>query len=417
MLAAAAAVAAIAWGATTWLLAEADHVSPGSEHAKARIDAVRTGFATAGGLGAAVGLLLAFRRQHHTEIVAAGTDHDASEKRITELYVKAADQLGSDKAAVRLAGLYALERLAQGNPAHRQTIVHVLCAYLRMPYTPSSDTRHQQQAAAGPPRADDTRATVAADTPQEVPEKDSQRDTGTTAPATPTPDPREEREVRLTAQRLLTRHLTLPTDTTTPGTAALTPSVAHPFWPGMRLNLDGAYLEDFDLSRGHLASATFRQTTFGGPASFDGATFSRYASFRGATFSRYASFRGATFSRYASFRGATFTGDAQFDRATFTGGDAWFIKATFGGNASFDGATFGGPAPFDGAMFGGNGPFDGATFNGNASFRRATFRRAPESLLEHDALAGWTLEPVPGQPGWQQLLRPGTDSPVNRRGR
>ncbi|MDP9866447.1 hypothetical protein J2S55_005713 [Streptosporangium brasiliense] len=37
---------------------------------------------------------------------------------------------------MRLAGLYALERLAQDNPGHRQTIVNVICAYLRMPYTP-----------------------------------------------------------------------------------------------------------------------------------------------------------------------------------------------------------------------------------------------------------------------------------------
>ncbi len=64
------------------------------------------------------------------------TRDDAAARRITELYTKAAEQLGSDKAPVRLAGLYALERLAQDNPAQRQTIVNVLCAYLRMPYEP-----------------------------------------------------------------------------------------------------------------------------------------------------------------------------------------------------------------------------------------------------------------------------------------
>jgi hypothetical protein len=61
---------------------------------------------------------------------------DATERRVTELYTKAADQLGSDKAPVRLAGLYALERLAQDSPGQRQTIVNVICAYLQMPYTP-----------------------------------------------------------------------------------------------------------------------------------------------------------------------------------------------------------------------------------------------------------------------------------------
>ena len=65
---------------------------------------------------------------------------DATERRVTELYTKAADQLGSDKAPVRLAGLYAMERLAQDNPSERQTIVNVICAYLQMP-SPHQDRR------------------------------------------------------------------------------------------------------------------------------------------------------------------------------------------------------------------------------------------------------------------------------------
>jgi hypothetical protein len=70
--------------------------------------------------GAAIGLLLAFRRQHHSEVATVLGDHDAEERRITELYTKAVEQLGSDKAAVRLGGLYALERLAQDYASHRQ---------------------------------------------------------------------------------------------------------------------------------------------------------------------------------------------------------------------------------------------------------------------------------------------------------
>ncbi|MEU3767893.1 hypothetical protein AB0E55_22815 [Amycolatopsis keratiniphila] len=51
-----------------------------------------------------------------------------------ELYTKAVEQLGSEKTPVQLGGLYALERLAQDNESQRQTIVSVICAYLRMPY-------------------------------------------------------------------------------------------------------------------------------------------------------------------------------------------------------------------------------------------------------------------------------------------
>jgi len=64
-------------------------------------------------------------------------ERDAIEWRITDLYGKAVDQLGSDKAPVQLGGLYALERLAQDNPSHRKTVVDVICAYLRMPYAPA----------------------------------------------------------------------------------------------------------------------------------------------------------------------------------------------------------------------------------------------------------------------------------------
>ncbi|MEU9019811.1 hypothetical protein [Actinomadura sp. NPDC048394] len=94
-----------------------------------------------------------FRRQRHQEIATALSDYDAGERRMTDLYTKAADQLGSGKAPVRLAGLYALERLAQDTPGHRQTTVNLICAYLRMPYTPPGDDldlpnyrhRHHQQ--------------------------------------------------------------------------------------------------------------------------------------------------------------------------------------------------------------------------------------------------------------------------------
>jgi hypothetical protein len=61
--------------------------------------------------------------------VAGRVEADALAKR----YQEAATQLGHDKAAVRLAGVYAMGRLADDWPEERQTCVDVLCAYLRMP--------------------------------------------------------------------------------------------------------------------------------------------------------------------------------------------------------------------------------------------------------------------------------------------
>ncbi|WP_285490306.1 pentapeptide repeat-containing protein [Amycolatopsis taiwanensis] len=106
----------------------------GNDRVQARTEAIRTGLTATGGAGAAFALLLAFRRQRATEHAAGETQHDATERRVTELYAKAVEQLGHASAAVRLGGLHALERLAEDYPRQRRPVVSVLCAYLRMPY-------------------------------------------------------------------------------------------------------------------------------------------------------------------------------------------------------------------------------------------------------------------------------------------
>ena len=60
--------------------------------------------------------------------LAERAEADARAKR----YQDAASQLGHEKAAVRLAGVYAMAGLADDWRAQRQQCVDVLCAYLRM---------------------------------------------------------------------------------------------------------------------------------------------------------------------------------------------------------------------------------------------------------------------------------------------
>lgn len=347
-LVALAAFLAVSFGITLWLLAIAGSAKPGTDRANARLDAVRTGLAAGAGAGAAVGLILAFRRQHHQEVATNLTDFDASERRITELYTNAVEQLGSEKAPVRLGGLYALDRLAQDNPEHRQTIVNVVCAYLRMPF---------------PPAAPGSRP---------VPETGEGTDAGEPAPSaemSALPDSHEnwqqERQVRLTAQRVLSGHLRSP-DTHPAGDPA-----RSRFWPGVRLDLTGATLIDFNLQLCVLATASFGGATFTGRALFDGAIFTSEASFDEATFTGDAHFYQATFASTAGFGGASFTGTAGFDGATFTGYAA-FGNARFSGGALFSGATFS-DAGFGGATFTSRARFQSARFTGGASFREATF--------------------------------------------
>lgn len=303
-------VAAVGWAATDWLLNEA---AAAKDPAAARVDAVKTGLSIAAGTGGVFALLLAVRRQWHQERATASTTHDATERRVTELYTKAADQLGSDKAPVRLAGLYALERVAQDNPGQRQTVVNVLCAYLRMPYSP--------------PRT----------SPRSL---GGRRPRGTSAPTAATQPPmvgadtvQQELEVRLTAQRVLTKHLH-------PGDDPARP--VDTFWADIDLDLTGAALHGWGMAGCHVATATFSRAHFLGYTSFPEAKFAGGALFDEARFADFTWFERAQFPAVALFERAQFAGPAIFNGARFDE-DVFFLLARFANEVSFKGARFAGP--------------------------------------------------------------------------
>jgi Pentapeptide repeats (9 copies) len=348
--------------------------------------------------GAAIGASVAYRGVQETRRQIAQTAADNQEQftltrqgQVTDRYTKAVEQLGHLKAPVRLGALYSLEHLAQDNPNYRQTIVDVVCAYLRMPYTlpaqPEPDAAQVQEMA--PPANGQDRA------PHSAPGRD---------PA------QEELQVRQTAQRLLADHLRRPRGA--PQDDQLRPSSPRlPFWPGISLDLTGATLIDFGFARVSVinarfgratfqgeavfrganfqGSAVFDETSFQGDAAFGGANFQGNAAFRGTSFQGNAWFRGTSFQGNAWFRGANFQGDAWFKEATFQGdarfivatfqGDAWFEKATFNGDAKFIEATFHGDAWFTEANFHGDVEFREANFHGNVGFRAgATFHGSAE---------------------------------------
>jgi hypothetical protein len=82
------------------------------------------------------------RREHLDLTLAAQNqqvDRTLGEQRtrtLNERFATAAEQLGSDKPAVRLAGVYAMAGLADDWKVGRQTCIDVLCAYLQLPYEP-----------------------------------------------------------------------------------------------------------------------------------------------------------------------------------------------------------------------------------------------------------------------------------------
>ncbi|MFI7605200.1 pentapeptide repeat-containing protein [Micromonospora sp. NPDC049366] len=377
--------ALLGWLVLDWLLGEADRASQPDTRATLRVDAIRTGLTVVAGTGGGLALLLAARRQwigeraqrhqeavaardqehrervqahteavaaaaeRHQERLAAAAEHDAGERRLTELYTRAVELLGSDSAAVRLGGLHALERLGQDHPAQRPTIVAVLCAYLRMP------------PADGEPR---------------------------------------ETEVRRSAQRVLTRRLR-------PGDPAHWPGTVLDL-SGARLDgfdASGCELVDADFSGAvfdgatTFAGATVRgrlrlgavladavlddlagdgevvldDARFTGRASFDRARFGGGLSCRRAAFTERASFRGAGFDRPTSFDAARFEDGATFAEAAFAGGLS-MEHTEFAGHADFRGAGFADMALFRWTVFAAEAWFERARFAGAANFGRARFQ-------------------------------------------
>jgi hypothetical protein len=243
--------------------------------------------------------------------VAWAGEHDATERRITDLYTRALDQLGNERPAVRLGGLYALERLGQDYPAHRQTIVDVLCAYLRMPSGAEGDS---------------------------------------------TPD--QEAQVRRTAQQILLRHL----------------RPADDAWPGSRIDLAGAQLTDFDAAGCAFGAVNFTRTVFRGTTRFTDAAFEGSVPLAGAWFAEggMADFSRARFAAEVGAEGLTMACPARFDGTEFRSVTS-FGAATFGAEASFRAATFHEPGTFDRVTFGGHASFRNATFERGSAFEHAHF--------------------------------------------
>ncbi|MFJ9782613.1 pentapeptide repeat-containing protein [Amycolatopsis sp. NPDC101161] len=358
----------------------------------ARLDALKIGLSIGVGSGGVVALYLAWRRQDSTERtlahqqdvhaatmalqerVAKATEDDAAQRRLNELYFKAVEQFGSPLATVSHSGLYALERIAQGNPDQRQIVVNVICSYLRSPYTLPPATGGLRPLGIRRPLL---------------------RSTTIRRPLVPRPDIHtgearlQEREMRVTTQDILRHHLQ-------PGEDPANPQAS--FWPDIDIDLTGATLVNFSLAECKIGAASFRGATFTGTARFGRATFTGDAWFDGARFGdgRFgggAGFAFATFTGLTRFDGASFADGVWFDGATFTG-DAWFHEARFVGGAWFNRAKFTDETRFERAAFTGNASFDDATFTSDTNFSGVTF--AGPTKFANASFAGqvWFTEAV-----------------------
>src|SRR6266566_286811 len=286
------------------------------------------------------------REQLNTTLAAQREqlDRTLAEQRtrtLNERFATAAEQLGSDKPAVRLTGVYAMAGLADDWPENRQTCVDVLCAYLRMPYEP---------------------------------------DPGDEAPESERLAFRAIREVRHTVIRVIAAHLK---------------DEAVTSWQGLNFDFTGVVFDGGDFSRAVFSSGrvNFQSAWFSGGrvdfilAEFSGSdVFFYHAVFSGATVNFDARFSGSR----VGFNSARFSGGSvSFGEAELSGGEVIFAMAQFsGGHVDFLATVFsgaevdfrfaqfsGGEVYFGHAVFsGGRVIFTDAKFSGSkVSFGYASF--------------------------------------------
>lgn len=219
------------------------------EPAVSKAEALKTGGLAGGAVVALYALWLNDRRRRTEE-----ARHDLeSDKVADERFARSVELLGNDADQVRVGALHALARHADATPRYKQTVLDVLCAYLRRPFAETDSAAER------------------------------------------------ERQVRLTAQRLITDLL--------PWGQNNDPQAYH-------LDLTGAHLEHFRLEGRRIGRLIARQARFTGitqlgalqaakPALFTGAAFLGRVNLREARFDGGASFQDTTFGAEVALAGAT----------------------------------------------------------------------------------------------------------------
>ncbi|PSL55084.1 hypothetical protein B0I31_10541 [Saccharothrix carnea] len=255
-------------------------------------EAIKTGGLAGGALVALYALWLNDRRRRTDEerqlvevarqqLEDARAEHDRS-RVADERFARSVELLGHDAEQVRVGAMHALAGLARSRAEYTQTVLDVLCAYLRRPFV---ETREDDDVVARDER---------------------------------------ELEVRLTAQRLI---------------ADLLPRADTADAPRYNLDLTRAFLEYFDLSHRQVGNLTlravqlresnaFHHTVVHGGAWFtdavsDGRLYAHHAVFHGkAWFSRFrchdtADFTATRFLGPNKFAGVRFTAPVTFADCEF----------------------------------------------------------------------------------------------------
>ncbi|XVS64237.1 pentapeptide repeat-containing protein [Actinosynnema sp. CA-299493] len=226
-----------------------------------KAEAIKTGGLAGGAVVALYALWLNDRRRRTEE-----ARHELeSEKVADERFARAVELLGNEADQVRVGAMHVLAGLAHTTPRYKQTVLSVLCAYLRRPF---------EHAAI-----------------KEKPEDPDQAFFGEERAVEPAED--HEMTVRMTAQRLVTDML---------------PWGEDPDDTPYQLDLTGAKLVHFRLEGRRFGRIVARRAQFYGITRFGKAVLTKPALFSGAAFHGRVDFRDGRFDGGISFQDTAFHG-------------------------------------------------------------------------------------------------------------
>ena len=282
-----------------------------------------------------------------------------------ERYTKAVEQLGDEKAPIRMGGVYTLvglvdewledesiekyeDRLKEG-----QVIINNLCAYIRSPFTLTS---HYNELSNPTP------------TPKGIYKDKKEKFYADKA----TLD--SEADVRLSIIKEIHDRLQGPEENT-PGT-----------WSDFEYDFSGSvFFYPVDLTKSYYKKPiNFSGSTYEGEAYFSGSTYKGEANFNDSTYQGRANFTNSTYKGWADFTNSTYQGRANFTNSTYQGranfsssiyaGWADFTNSTYKGWADFTNSTYKGEANFNDSTYKDWADFTNSTYKGEANFRRSTYQ-------------------------------------------
>ena len=280
-----------------------------------------------------------------------------------ERYTKAVEQLGDEKAPVRMGGVYTLvglvdewledesirkyeDRLKEG-----QVIINNLCAYIRSPFTLAS---HYNKLSNPTPKG------IYKDKKEKFYADKAILDS--------------EADVRLSIIKEIHDRIQGP-DKNTPGA-----------WSDFEYDFSGStFFYPVDLTKSYYTKpvnfsgsiyqdeADFRGSTYKGDADFTDSTYKGWVSFSRSTYKGRAYFTDSTYKSGADFTDSTYKGWASFSRSTYKGW-AYFTDSTYKGWASFSRSTYKSGANFTNSTYKSRANFTNSTYKSRANFTDSTYK-------------------------------------------